>query len=276
MNYARPFNLKYWKQGNITFLTPSNLLQEHSILVAFTSRRGGVSRAPYDCLNLAFQTGDKSTNIVENRRRLCQALNLNLISLTTAQQIHSNSVAIVTEDEAGCGAFDYQTALSKTDALITNLPGVPLALFYADCLPIAIVDSKKRAVGIIHAGWKGSLEGIAVEAILSLKRTYESQESDLLVFMGPSIGRCCYEIGNRITQEFQDKFPSSLSQIDGRWHLDLKRINYEQLICSGIPAENIYWTIACTSCQDALFFSHRRAKEKTGRQAGLVALIPPS
>lgn len=276
MSYGKLFYLKYRKRGNITFLTPSNLLREHFILVAFTSRRGGVSRAPYDSLNLAFQTGDKSTNIIKNRKRLCQTLNLSLTSLTTAQQIHSNSVAIVTEDEVGCGAFDYQTALSKTDALITNLFRVPLVLFCADCLPIAIVDPKKRAVGIIHAGWKGGLEGIAVEAILSLKRTYGSKESDLLAFMGPSIGQCCYEIGKRIAQEFQDKFPSSLSQINGRWHLDLKRINYEQLISSGIPAENIYWTIACTSCQDALFFSHRRAKEKTGRQAGLVALIPPS
>jgi len=258
--------LEYREQKGIRFLTPAGLLQKYSILVAFTTRKGGVSRSPYHTLNLAFKVGDEPTDVAENRKRIFQALNLDSSALATAEQIHSNKVVLVTEDRVG-------QEFPGADALITNLRQVPLALFYADCLPIAIVDPAKRVGGIIHAGWKGSFKEIVPKTISLIKENFSSLNEDLLVFMGPSIGLCCYEIGEEVAVKFKPRFFSSLELIDGRWHLDLKRVNYQQLIDEGILAKNIYWNLTCTACQEDLFFSARKAKGKTGRQAGIVALL---
>jgi YfiH family protein len=254
-------------------LTSYNLLQKHSVLVAFTGRQGGVSPFPYHSLNLAFPVGDNSANVIENRKRVCQVLNLNPSSVTTAEQVHSNNVFLVDKEYIGQGAFSSETALPGADALVANLSRVPLVLFFADCLPIALVDPVKRVVAIIHAGRRGTSAKIVSKTLSLFEQNFQSRNSDVLVFMGPSIDSCCYEIGEELVSELKLDFSSCLIRTGSRWYFDLKKANYEQLLHQGILPDNIYAATSCTSCRSDLFFSYRKENGRTGRQAGIVALL---
>ncbi len=265
------FDLLYEERGDIKFLTSPKLLDEASILVIFSTRMGGVSPPPYNSLNLAFDVGDKQGNVIRNRRIFCLAFGLHPASLTTAEQVHEDQVAQVNEDSVGQGAFGG-APIPRVDALVTNLNMVPLALFFADCVPIAVVDPMKRVIGIAHAGWKGTYLGIGSNIVNLMMNRFNCQASDLLVFMGPCIGPCCYRLESKKLGQFKGKFPR-LMEVRQNGSFDLAALNVKQLEGGGIPEENIYSASICTSCNTDLFFSYRAQNCKTGRQAGLVALL---
>ncbi|MEW6189032.1 MAG: peptidoglycan editing factor PgeF [Actinomycetota bacterium] len=265
------FDLLYEERGSIKFLTSPKLLDEASILVIFSTRMGGVSPPPYNFLNLAFDVGDKWENVIKNRRILCLAFGLDPASLTTAEQVHEDRVAQVNEDSVGQGAFGG-IPIPRIDALVTNLNMVPLALFFADCVPIAIVDPMKRVIGIAHAGWRGTYLGISSNLVNLMMNRFNCRASDLLVFMGPCIGACCYRLESKRLNQFKRKFPRSM-EVRQNGSFDLTAPNVEQLEGVGIPRQNIYSASICTSCNTDLFFSYRAENCKTGRQTGLVALL---
>ncbi|MDI6689656.1 MAG: peptidoglycan editing factor PgeF [Actinomycetota bacterium] len=265
------FDLLYKERGDIKFLTSPKLLDEASILVMFSTRMGGVSPSPYNSLNLAFDVGDKWENVIKNRRMLCLALGLDAASFTTAEQTHENRVAQVNEDSVGQGAFGG-IPIPGVDALVTNLNTVSLALFFADCVPIAIVDPIKRVIGIAHAGWKGTYLGISSNLANLMMSRFNCQASNLLVFMGPCIGPCCYWLESTKLDRFKREFPR-LMEVHQNGSFDLEALNIKQLEGVGIPRQNIYSADICTSCNTDLFFSYHAENCKTGRQAGLVALL---
>lgn len=219
-------------------MTSPKLLRERSNLIVFTNRTAG---------NLAFHVGDDRKKVAKNRRRLFKLLGLDINRLTTANQVHGTKVVRVTEKEVGSGAFSDEDAIPLTDALITNLKNTPLAVFLADCLPVILVDYFKQVIGVVHAGRKGVQSEIVPETLRLVKKSFASSPGDVLAFVGPGIGSCCYPI-------------------------DLHQIVVEQLMSEGILKEHISMSEECTSCRNDLFFSYR--KEKTcGRQAAIAAIL---
>lgn len=240
-----------------------------------STRLGGAGEAPFWSLNLGMRAGDEPDTVRLNRRRFCEALGVDAARLVGAQQVHSDTIKRVTAADAGRGADSYETAIPGTDALITNEPGVPLLLLFADCVPVIIYDPVRRAVGVSHAGWKGTVARIAQKTVLAMGEAYGTRPGDCLVGIGPSIGPCCYEVDDTVINPLQAGFSQwqTLARPHGdRRLLDLWLTNRVQLEEAGVPADNIKAAAACTACNTALFFSHRAERGKTGRLGAMAML----
>ncbi|MBI4744382.1 MAG: peptidoglycan editing factor PgeF [Actinobacteria bacterium] len=262
-------NFYFLEKDGIEYFTPK-IMENERVFVAFTTRNKGVSKDCYDSLNLAFHTGDERENVIKNRLKLIEAFGFKESFLTCAEQVHSSRCVFVSEEQAGSGGFDHRESLKNTDGLITNLKNVPLTLFFADCVPVVMVDKHNFVAGIAHAGWKGTYEEISKKMLVEITGEYNSAFSEISVFIGPSIGSCCYEVDESLSDAFKRKFKGV--GLKNKRNLDLAEINKYQLIELGVLEENILSLDICTSCNSDLFFSHRRDK-KTGRQAGIVALL---
>ena len=242
----------------------------------FTTRHGGVSSSPYDTLNLAFHVGDQQADVVENRKRVAAALDFAPEKLVTAEQVHGDRIMSVTAEHAGRGAADYATAITATDALITNVPGIPLATFYADCVPVMILDPVQRAIGLAHAGWKGTVQKIAQKTVCRMSEIFGTQPADCLVGIAPSIGPCCYEVDERVYGEFSRAFTGGDGFLQpkemGRWQLDLWAANLDQLLETGVRQENVVISRICTNCNRNQLFSYRGDSGQTGRMGAFMML----
>jgi len=247
----------------------------NGVIHACSTRHGGVSAGPYASLNLGLHVGDSVEAVVENRRRVCEALGARLDSLVAGAQVLGNAVAWVTEADRGRGARDQASALPDTDALVTDSPGVVLAAFSADCALIALVDPRRRAIGLAHASRRGTLGHVAARTVRAMERLFGCHPPDLLAAIGPSIGPCCYEVGPEVREEACRAHPEAdrfFSQSGGKLHFDLWAANVAQLAEAGLAAERIELTGICTRCHSDEFFSYRAAGGATGRFAVLLGL----
>lgn len=242
-----------------------------------SARFGGVSRAPFHSLDLALHVADSVEDVRENRRRFAAALGVDAARVVAAQQVHGERIARVGEDEAGRGAFSYEDALAETDALITDAPGLPLLLFYADCVPVLFADPVRRAVGVCHAGWRGTARRIAAKTLRAMGEAFGTRPEDCLIGIAPSIGACCYEVGAEVAEAFQAAFGADAGLLEARgdsWRLDLWRANRLQLLEAGARPDRIDCAGVCTACNHEVFFSYRADAGQTGRIGALVALTP--
>jgi purine-nucleoside/S-methyl-5'-thioadenosine phosphorylase / adenosine deaminase len=220
-------------------------------VVAFSTRRGGVSGAPFDTLNLGRLTEDDPDRVGENRRRLCAEIGTEPGLLRFGRQVHGATVRRAAgTDEPG-------------DGLWMDTPGEPLLVFTADCLPVAIVraDGRAPAVAALHVGWRGLLAGIVAEGVAGLGGGPHAAA------IGPGIGPCCYEVGGEVAERFRDRFGEGIVQ-DGC--LDLWSAVERALADAGVA--DVHRTDLCTACNPERFFSHRRDAGRTGRQ-GMIALV---
>ncbi len=263
-----PFQLVLKKIGSIGFLYSPELFNREKVLVVFTLRQGGVSLTPYNLLNLGFHVGDHHQNVLKNRKLIMSCFNLDINQMTTAEQIHGNRSVLVKEELIGRGAQSYEDSISGTDALICGLNNVPLALFFADCVPLVIVDPVTRCIAVIHAGWRGIMDNIIPRTLSKFGKCFDVKIPQLIAYIGPSIGRCCYEVGQPLIERFKAKFNMT---IEGS-KIDLPRLVKTELRREGVLGERIISADLCTSCRSDMFFSFRRENE-TGRQAALVALL---
>ncbi len=190
---------------------------------------------------------DDLAGVIGNREKVCQSRGVDLNRLTTAQQVHGDNVLFVNPALSGRGASIYDESLPDCDGLLTNYRNLPLAIFVADCLPLYIYDKKNKAIGLIHAGRKGTLLGITGKTMEKMKKRYNTDPGQCLAFLGPAIGGCCFEV-------------------------DLYKLNKEQLGSAGLMPGNIYSVDTCTSCQNDVFYSYRREKEKAGRMMAVLML----
>ncbi|MFZ5648418.1 MAG: peptidoglycan editing factor PgeF [Bacillota bacterium] len=243
---------------------------------AFTTRQGGVSRGPYRSLNLAFNVGDDPGAVLENRRRISSVMGVNIRDMVAGQQVHGKSVRVVTESDRGRGAGDYGDGFPETDALVTDVPGVLLSSYYADCVPVMILDPVKKAAGLVHAGWKGTALRIAAAALEAMGEAFGTDPGTCLAAIAPSIGSCCYEVDIPLIDSFRergfDPGPFLKTAGNGRWNLDLRRANLATLVEAGVRAMNITLTDLCTACSPELFFSYRGQSGQCGRMASLMVL----
>ncbi|MEA3345074.1 MAG: peptidoglycan editing factor PgeF [Chloroflexota bacterium] len=231
------------------------------------TRQGGVSREPWGSLNVGHTVGDDTRAVEVNHHRICQALDIPREAITTAHQVHGARVGRV-------GAEDQGTTLSSTDGLITDVPDVALMLRFADCVPLLFFDPHRPAVGLAHAGWRGTLAGIARKVVRAMAIAFNSQPEELIAGIGPSIGPCCYQIGWDLADRVQAQFPQWPDLIHWRCsdrpYLDLWRANQRQLEEAGV--RSIALAQRCTACRVDEFFSHRAEGGRTGRFAVVIGL----
>ncbi len=234
----------------------------------FTTRIGGVGEAAYTSLNVALHVGDDSEAVVENRRRVSAAAGFPFEAWTCGEQVHSNAVRVIGPGDKGAGRLTREDAIADTDAFITDETGILLAAFYADCVPILFVDPANRAIGLAHAGWKGTALQIAERTIQRMEDAFGSRPSELLAAIGPSIGGCCYEVDERVMSQVGIDSPKPKE--NGRYMLDLKEVNRQFMIRTGMKPNHIEHSGYCTCCSTDLFFSHRGENGRTGRMAAWI------
>ncbi|WP_052723759.1 peptidoglycan editing factor PgeF [Paenibacillus wulumuqiensis] len=252
------------------------------LTAGFTGRRGGVSKAPYNSFNLAYHVEDQAADVLENRKLLCDALGFRPENWVCGEQVHSNHIAIVTADHAGKGWADRESAFQATDGLITNVPGILLTSFYADCVPLYFIDPVHKVVGLAHAGWKGTVADIAGEMIRTMIEQYGSDTADIRTAIGPSIGSGHYEVDSKVMDAvdvWTARLEGNGQQLTyarpgkpGRTWLDLKQLNREIMIFAGIQPQHIEMSTWCTYENNDLFFSYRADGGRTGRMASWVGI----
>jgi YfiH family protein len=226
-------------------------------LLAFSTRQGGVSRPPWDTLDLGLSCGDRPESVIENRRRVLESLGLEPGDLVTADQVHGTNIRRVSQPghEPGC------------DALLTLTPGLALAVATADCM--SLLYSAPGAVAIAHAGWRGTAAGLPAATLQALCAAAGVPPDRVKVALGPCIRVCCYDVGPEVAQRFP---AAAVQDARGRLRLDLAAVARLQLLRAGLPPGAFEDTGACTACNRDLCFSHRRDAGRTGRLWGLVAL----
>jgi hypothetical protein len=227
---------------------------------AFTTRAGGVSEGPYASLNLATHVGDEPAAVATNRRVATLALGLDPDRVTWCDQVHGDTVATVGGDDAG-------RTFEACDGLVTDVPGVPLAVMGADCMAVLLADRRRGIVGAAHAGRGGLVKGV-VESTIAAMAGLGARREDLSAALGPSIGACCYEVGDDVAAEVAAVLPVTRATTrEGRTALDLPKGVRHVLAREGVRSVTV--TGGCTAHEPAAYFSYRR-DGTTGRQAGIV------
>ena len=253
--------------GGLAYYTFDSLRDAGALVHAISTRHGGVSPAPFNTLNLSHTAGDDKVNVTTNIQRLHAALTLDATKTVTASQAQADRVAVI-------GAAQRGAILREVDALLTNAPGVPLMLRFADCVPILFFDPAHRAIGIAHAGWRGTVLKIVTKTAQTMMDTFGTQPRDLIAGIAPSIGPCCYRIGAdviaRVRAAFENADELLLPQPDGGAHFDLWAANARQLRAMGV--ERIEVAQICTAHHTDELYSWRGENAKTGRFGAIMAI----
>lgn len=252
--------------GDVPYLTLPGLEAQPGLVHAIFTRHGGVSQAPFHALNASLSVGDDPDAVTENRRRIAEVLGIAPVQCQWIHQVHSNHVAVVTEHTAQA---------PEADALVTNRPGLLLCLRFADCVPVLLFDPVRRAVGIAHAGWRGTVKTIAAAMVHEMTRTFGTRPGDLWAGLGPAIAPCCYAVSRDLVESpgMRYQWPASAIQVrEGVHYVDLWQANLKQLADAGVPRERIAVSGICTACHTADFYSHRAEQGRTGRFAVVIGL----
>lgn len=251
-------------------------LESLGAIHGFTTRAGGVSEGIYATLNLGVNRGDAPEKVKENYRRVCAALGVDMEGLVFSSQVHEDHVRRVTEEDRGKGldrGTDYDA-----DGLVTNVPGITLVVFGADCLTILLYDPVRRAVGAAHAGWRGTALGIAKRTVEELVSGYGCRAKDIVAAIGPGISKCCFETGKEVPEAMgsvlgREALPYIIKGKNGeKDRVDLKGLNALWLERAGVLPENIDISPDCTFCAPEKYWSHRYTAGERGSQAALISL----
>ena len=226
-----------------------------------STRHGGVSPAPWATLNLGQSTGDASENVTENRRRFCSALGFDEKQMAWSKQVHGDQVRLVT---APGGAEGF-------DALVTNVPGILVAVSVADCAPILVYDAEHKAVAAIHAGWRGTVAGVVAKTLAFMEAQCGSRGAHGFAYVGTCIDVCSFEVGNEVAEAFDEPF-KRFDAPRKRYFVDLKKANAAQCLNFGIPNDQIERSEFSTVLDNADYFSHRLEQGVTGRMVAAIGL----
>lgn len=253
------------------------LLEETGIAGhCFTTRLGGVSRGMFESLNLSFARGDEREAVEENFRRTAKALGTAYGDFVLTDQTHTANVRRVGREDAGKGLL-RERGYTDTDGLITNEPGLVLSAFFADCVPLYFVDTRQKAIGLSHSGWRGTVGRMGKATLEAMKREFQTEVEDVVCAVGPSICQSCYEVSEDVALEFEQEFSGHRDEIlqnkgNGKYQLDLWRANEIVLSEAGIRKEHLAVTRLCTCCNHKLLFSHRASHGKRGNLGAFLYL----
>ena len=265
------------EKDGIYWLTYPGLEAEKEFLHGFSTRLGGVSKEHLYSMNLSFARGDKEENVRENFQRIAHAVGFSEEKMVFTHQTHTTNVRKVTEEDWGKG-FSKERDYSDVDGLITNVPQTVLTTFYADCVPIYLVDPVKKAIGLCHSGWRGTVGKISQMTIARMQEEYGSDPKDILAAVGPSICQNCYEVSGDVIEQFQDSFHEKYwkelfyQKENGKYQLNLWKANEIILEEAGITKEHISVTDICTCCNPQLLYSHRASKGQRGNLAAFLMI----
>ncbi len=265
-------------QGAAAYVQSRLLSGSDGVVHAFSSRQGGVSRAPFATLNLGQSVGDDIALVEENRRRFFVPFDIDSATIVRAKQVHGSEVLRVDANLVQRPGFPRCLVEERAefDAFITELSEVVLVVSTADCLPILIHDPVRRAVAAVHAGWRGTARRIAAKAVLAMQAAYGTDPTDCRAALGPGIRACCFEVDAPVMEAMAAALPGwgahATPTRSGHCRLDLAGVNRAVLEGAGVRADRIEDAGLCTACRTDLFFSHRAEKGRTGRMMNFILL----
>ncbi|MEG2277268.1 MAG: peptidoglycan editing factor PgeF [Odoribacter sp.] len=235
-----------------------------------SSQRGILHFVSSGAKTIGFSEGESSEIVCANRIALAAAVGFKPNSLITGHQVHSTNIAVVTEIDVGRGALDRESRLPDTDALVTNREGICLMVLSADCVPILLYDPVHRVIAAIHAGWRGTAAEIVAKTIRVMQTKFNCSPEHILAAIGPSIGQCCFEVGEEVAETFNTLFPKQKGIVEtgkslGKYQVDLWAANQRELIKAGLTPPHIEVAGECSVCSPEKFFSYRRNGTDAGR-----------
>ena len=279
--YGDQKTMELREKGNLKYLVFPKIEELGIVDHMFSTRLGGVSKGVYSQCNLSYTRGDDKEAVDENYRLISDALGhgKKLDDFVCTFQTHTTNVKVITEKDRGKGP-KIQRDYTDVDGLITNVPGIILATFHADCPPVYFIDPVKKAIGLSHSGWKGTKGKIALKTIEKMTLNYGTDPSDLICAIGPSICGPCYEIGEDVANEFSSAFTEKelmdekilIPYPEGKYRLYLWNAIKLTLMQGGVRQENIIVTDICTRCNPDLLFSHRIHGEKRGNLCAFLSI----
>lgn len=270
--------IKQNREGEVEYLTFPLLEKTGIVRHLFSTRVGGVSKGIYSGMNLSYTRGDEKEAVDENFRRIARVLKCDVSDIVCSDQTHTVNLRVVSRQDGGKGILkprDY----TDIDGLLTDEPGLFLATFYADCVPLYFVDVKRKAIALAHSGWRGTVARMGRCVTKKMKEVYGTDPKDIVAAIGPSICQDCYEVSEDVADAFAREF-SGYSQADeiliskggGKYQLDLWRANEIVLTEAGIPAEQIQVTDLCTCHNSEYLFSHRASQGRRGNLGAFLGL----
>lgn len=272
-------HMQVQNREGVTFLTYPALDRLNMIRHGFSTRLGGVSQGIYSSMNLSFTRGDSRDAVMENYGRMAKALGTEPENIVTSDQTHTTNVRKVTAQDAGCG-ITRPRPYKDVDGMITDVPGLVLATFYADCVPLYFVDPVRRVIGLSHSGWRGTVNKMGKVTAEAMTREYGSRPEDMITAIGPSICQDCYEVSEDVAEAFSKAFPGEnilkkgrVSREGQKYQLDLWKSNQRVLLEAGIKKEHISLPGICTCCNPNFLFSHRASNGKRGNLGAFLQII---
>lgn len=265
------------RNGEVEYLSFPGIEKTGLVNHMFTTRKGGVSEGIFASMNLSYTRGDEKSSVDENYRRIAAVFDSTPDRVVCSDQTHTTNVRLVTETDAGKGVVrdkDY----TDVDGLITNVPGLILATFYADCVPLYFVDTENRAIGLSHSGWKGTVHRMGKATLQAMGKAFGTRPEKVKAAIGPSICQDCYEVSSDVADQFMEAFPSHSEEIikrgkaEGKYQLDLWKANQIVLLEAGILPENLEITDICTCCNKSYLFSHRGSHGQRGNLGAFMEL----
>ena len=264
-------------KSGVTYLTFPVLDATGIVTHAFSTRMGGVSEGWYSTMNFSFTRGDNREHVLENYSRMAAALGVDREKMVLTWQTHTTNIRVVSADDLGKGVVkdrDYR----DIDGLLTNMPGVTLVTFFADCVPLYFVDPLHHAIGLSHSGWRGTVQKIGEVTIKKMAEEYGSNPKDMKVAIGPSICQDCYEVSLDVIEEFKNAFDQKhwdklfYGKDNGKYQLNLWEANRIIFTEAGICPENISMPNICTCCNPKFLFSHRASHGKRGNLGAFLGI----
>ena len=274
----KPVNHIHVKEKNGVVYCTFPLLEEQDWVVhGFSTRLGGVSQGDVGTMNLSFGREASRENVEENHRRFAEAIGYDPEQMVFSRQTHTTNLMTVTEKDAGLG-FTRERDYDDIDGLVTNTPGIVLVTFYADCVPLLLVDPVHRAIGSAHSGWRGTVADMGKAALDKMNREFGTKPEDILAVIGPSICQDCYEVSEDVIDQFRKAYPETLwtslfyEKENGKYQLNLWQACRQNFLRAGVPENQISLPDICTCCNPDLLYSHRASRGKRGNLAAVLMI----
>ena len=266
------------ERGGVPYLSFKALEDTGMVINGFSTRLGGASKGRFATMNFSYSRKDDPADVLENFTRMADALGVERDRMVVSYQTHTTNVRRVTREDEGKGVIrerDYR----NVDGLITDVPGITLVTFYADCVPLYLVDPVHHAIGLSHSGWRGTVRRMGQVTMDAMKEAFGTRPEDVTACIGPSICRDCFEVGAEVAEAFADafdpKYRDALYRANakpGKYQLDLWKANEIIFQEAGVPKEQIHTTNICTMCNSDYLFSHRRVGEERGNLAAFLSI----
>ena len=259
------------ERGGVPYLSFKALEDTGMVINGFSTRLGGASKGRFATMNFSYSRKDDPADVLENFTRMADALGVERDRMVVSYQTHTTNVRRVTREDEGKGVIrerDYR-----------DVPGITLVTFYADCVPLYLVDPVHHAIGLSHSGWRGTVRRMGQVTMDAMKEAFGTRPEDVTACIGPSICRDCFEVGEEVAEAFADafdpKYRDALYRANakpGKYQLDLWKANEIIFQEAGVPKEQIHTTNICTMCNSDYLFSHRRVGEERGNLAAFLSI----